>query len=368
MKTSSARWIGALLLSLGCTTGDLPAAWAASTPAGKPVVIGLIAGTTGAYGTTGVQTVQGAQVAVDNLNAEGVSEGAVAIVGSPSTGPVTAQLADRYRIPDIGVVDGGGLTVYPNGPAGDPHPWVFEFGGNTFAWGGKIAQYALKHCPGGLAVLHDRTSYGEGGLAGIQQVYDKAGKKLVSNQPVTENWSTGATAGLIPEIDAAKAAGADCIVMWLTPQDQAALVQDAHSLGDKFTLLGNDETNADATFVNLAGPDADGVIGAFLTSTMNPSPALNTFIDAYKKKFNQEPSQYSETTYDSIMMLAAMIKKTGTTHPQALRAAFNGASQFPGITGELSFSPKKHVTITSDDLTLVRYDAASKKWVSVSSN
>jgi branched-chain amino acid transport system substrate-binding protein len=63
------------------------------------------------------------------------------------------------------------------------------------------------------------------------------------------------------------------------------------------------------------------------------------------------------------MMLAAMIKQTGSTHPQALRAAFNGASQFPGITGELSFSPKKHVTITSGDLTLVRYDAASKKWV-----
>lgn len=378
------------LVALACATGG---AAAATPPGGTPILIGLIAGTTGAYGTTGVQTVQGAQVAVDRLNADSgllgrpvrlewyndnasgtlsgelfkklVSEKAVAIVGSPDTGPVTAQLADRYKIPTIGVVDGGGLTVYPDGPDGEPHRWVFEFGGNTFAWGGKIAQYALKHCPGGLAVLHDRTTYGLGGYAGIRQVYDKAGRKIASDQPITENWSTGATTGLIPEIDAARKAGADCAVMWLTPQDQAAFMQDLHSLGDKFIVLGNDETNADSTFVDLAGASADGVIGAFLTSSLHPTPELNAFIDAYKKKFNVEPSQYSETTYDSIMMLAAMIRQTNTTDPEALRKAFDGTAHYAGITGDLGFAPKKHVTITSDDLTLVKYDAAKKEWVEV---
>lgn len=365
----------------------------AETPSGQPILVGLIAGTTGAYGTTGQQTVQGAQVAVDKLNSDGgvlgrpvklewyndnasgtlsgelfkklVSEGAVAIVGSPDTGPVTAQLADRYKIPNIGVVDGGGLTVYPDGPDGPPHAWVFEFGGNTFAWGGKIAEYALKHCPGGLAVLHDRTSYGQGGLAGIKQVYDKAGKKIASDQPITENWSTGATTGLIPEIKAAKAAGADCVVMWLTPQDQAAFMQDLKTLNEKFTVLGNDETNADDTFVNLAGPAADGAIGAFMTSSLNPTPELLAFRDAYKKKFNEAPSQYSETTYDSILMLAEMMKRTNSTDAKKIQDAFNTATDYKGITGNLSFTKQKHVTITPEELTLVKYDAAAKKWVNV---
>jgi hypothetical protein len=67
------------------------------------------------------------------------------------------------------VVDDGGLTVYPKGPTSDPNPWVFDFGLNTFAWGQKIGEYALKHCPnGGLAVLHDPTTYGEGGNYGIK--------------------------------------------------------------------------------------------------------------------------------------------------------------------------------------------------------
>ena len=37
----------------------------------EPYLIGLIAGTTGAYGSTGVATVDGAQMAVDKINASG---------------------------------------------------------------------------------------------------------------------------------------------------------------------------------------------------------------------------------------------------------------------------------------------------------
>jgi len=91
---------------------------------GKPILIGLIAGTTGAYGSTGVAVVNGAQLAVDKINAAGgvlgrqlkldahndnasatlsgqlfakmVSDGAVVIAGSPDTGP-SSRCATRSR-------------------------------------------------------------------------------------------------------------------------------------------------------------------------------------------------------------------------------------------------------------------------------
>src|SRR3954462_13201392 len=220
----------------------------------KPILIGLIAGTTGAYGSTGVAVVNGAQLAVDKINAAGgvmgrqlkldahndnasatlsgqlfaklVSDGAVVIAGSPDTGPTTAELAVRYKIPTIGVVDDGGLTVYKDGPDGPANPWVFDFGLNTFAWGEKIGDYALKHCPDSLAVLHDPSTYGEGGMYGINIAYNKAGKKVAYEQKITENWSTGATAALMPRASAIKHKGIKCVDVWLTPQDQAAFVQD----------------------------------------------------------------------------------------------------------------------------------------------
>jgi ABC-type branched-subunit amino acid transport system substrate-binding protein len=357
----------------------------------KPVLIGLIAGTTGAYGSTGVAVVNGAQLAVDKINAAGgvlgrqlkldahndnasatlsgqlfaklVSDGAVAIAGSPDTGPTTAELAVRYKIPTIGVVDDGGLTVYKDGPTGAPNPWVFDFGLNTFAWGEKIGEYALKHCPDGLAVLHDPSTYGEGGMFGIKLAYDKAGKKVAYEEKITENWSTGATAALMPQATALKAKGIKCVDVWLTPQDQAAFVQDLHSLGYQATVFGNDETNADDTYAKLAGDLADGTITAALTSGLHPSPALQAFREEYKKKFNVESTPFAETSYDSIMMLAQVLANTKSTEPAALQKEFNNTSNFKGITGDLSFTEKDHITITAEQITLVRYDAASKSWV-----
>jgi branched-chain amino acid transport system substrate-binding protein len=49
----------------------LSAAQTSARAAGEPYLIGLIAGMTGAYGSTGVATVNGAQMAVDKTNASG---------------------------------------------------------------------------------------------------------------------------------------------------------------------------------------------------------------------------------------------------------------------------------------------------------
>jgi branched-chain amino acid transport system substrate-binding protein len=381
---------GAVVTTVASLLGAV--SYAAETASQSPILVGLIAGTTGAYGSTGVAVVNGAQLAVDKINAAGgvlgrqlkldannddasatlsgqlfaklVSAGAVAIAGSPDTGPVTAELAIRHKIPTIGVVDDGGLTVYPKGPTSDPNPWVFDFGLNTFAWGQKIGEYALKHCPnGGLAVLHDPTTYGEGGNFGIKLAYDKAGKKIAMDQAITENWSTGATIGLMPQVNAIKAAGLKCVVVWLTPQDQAAFVQDLHSVGYEATVFGNDETNADDTFAKLAGDLADGVITAALTSGLHPSPELKAFREEYAKRFSLESTPFAETSYDSIMMLAQVISKAKSTAPVALQKEFNNTKGFKGITGDLGFSPKEHITITADQITLVKYSASTKEWV-----
>ena len=358
----------------------------------KPILIGEVAGTTGAYGTTGQAMVNGAKMAVAYLNAHGgimgrkvqlqyyndnasatvaaqefdrlVSAGAVAITGSGDTGPAIAAEADRRQVPAIGVVDDGGLTVYPNGPTSAPLPWVFDLGLNTFAWGGKIAQYALAHCKG-LAVLHDPSTYGGGGEAAIKSAYAAAHKQLAFDDAITENWSTGATVGLTSEINKIKATGADCVDVWLTPQDQAAFVQAAHNQGVHFTVFGNDETDSDTTYTGLAKGLADGTISALLTNEVSPTATLTAFQSSYQSQFGTPSTPFAEATYDSIMMLKQAIESAKSADPRAVQNAFNHISGYQGLTGTLSFSPSKHTTINADQLTLVKYDAASGKWVPV---
>jgi ABC-type branched-subunit amino acid transport system substrate-binding protein len=400
--------IGALCLA-GCSSGSgastspaastgasSPAASSGSSaaagsgaPSGGTILLGGIAGTTGAYGSTGQAVVNGTQVAVDEINAAGgvlgkelkfdwhddgadptissqlfnqyVSDGAVAIAGSPDTGPTTVTLSEQKGFPIIGAVDDCGLTVYTKGPDQPPSPYAFCTSLNTFAWGGAIGRYALANCKA-LGVLHDPSTYGMGGLAGIKGEYDKAGKQLALEESITENWSTGATVGLKSEIDKLTAAGVDCVDVWLTPQDQASFIQEARSLGSTFKVFGNDETNADATFSDLAGAQADGMISAAITTRLTPSPELTAFQQAYKQRFGVDSTPFAELSYDAVKLLKKAIEDGGATDPASLQKQFNQITAYPGLTGSLTFNEQQHTTLNADQLTMVKFNQATNAW------
>jgi branched-chain amino acid transport system substrate-binding protein len=386
------RWIGSwrmVVVALATIAVAVGASTASGGSSAGTILVGSIAGTTGAYGSTGVAMVNGATLAVADLNAKGgalgkkfklqsfndqasatlssqlfqrlVSGGAVAIAGSGDTGPATSAMAQRLHVPNIGAVDDAGLTIYPNGPSKPPFEWVWSWGLNTFAWGEIVGQYAADHCKG-LAVLHDPSTYGRGGEAGVKIGYEKNGRKLVLDETINEDWSTGATVGLTNEINKIKGAKADCVVVWLTPQDTARFSQTLKTTGTKLTVLGNDEINADNTYAKLAGASANGAIGAMLKTDYNPNAAVKSFRKRYKAKFHLDATPFAVANYDAIMMLGALIKKTGSTDPDKLKDAFNSVKNFQGLQGTVSFSPQNHATITTKQLQLVRYDAKTKTW------
>lgn len=357
------------------------------------ILVGGIAGTTGAYGTTGQAAFNGAELAIAEINDAGgimgkqvkfdgyddgadatkasqlfsrlQSDGAVAILGSPDQGPTVAALADQKKFPVLGPVDDAGLSIYPDGPEGDPYAWAWSTSLDSFSWGEKLGEYALANCTG-LAVLHDPSGYGMGGLAGIQLAYDAAGKKLSLEESITENWSTGATVGLKSEIQKITASGADCVDVWLTPQDQAAFLQEAAAEGTDFTFLGNDETCSDTTFSDLAKEQGDGMICALITTDMDPNERLAKFREDYKAKFNVDATAFAELTYDSVYILKQAIEAGKSTEPESIRTQLNKITDFDGLTGSLTFTEKQHSTLTTEQLTVVAFDAASGEWKAVS--
>jgi ABC-type branched-subunit amino acid transport system substrate-binding protein len=367
------------------TTGVQATASAASK---KPITIGVIAGTTGAYGTTGQAVVNGSKMAVAKINASGgvlgrklklvygndaassttsallfkkfVGEGAVAMFGSPDTATVTVSLADKDGIPDLGAIDDGGAAIYPTGPTKTPHPWAWSTSLNTFAWGQIVGDYANSSCPTGLAMVHDPTFYGLGGLAGVKETYKKT---LKVDDAISEDWSSGSTQSLVAEITKIVKSGADCVDVWLTPQDDATFVKEVHSLGDHLTVLGNDETCATTVFSSLAGTTGTGMLCAELTSSYAPNAKVKAFYKAYKKEFNVTATAFAMVQYDAINMFAKALTAAKSTSPKAIQKAMNKVKNFPGLSGSLTYTAHKHVTITAAQLTLVKYAASSKAWV-----
>jgi branched-chain amino acid transport system substrate-binding protein len=384
LKRASVRILPAIAIT--AATLGLGATGVSASPA--PIVIGAIAGTTGAYGSTGVAVINGTIMAVDKVNSSGgvlgrklklvwgndgasattsallfkkfVSDGAVAMLGSPDTATTTVALADRMHLPDLGAIDDGGPAIYPNGPSKPPAPWAWSNSLNTYAWGQAVGEYAMKSCPSGLAVLHDPTFYGLGGLAGIQESYTK---KLKLDDAISEDWSSGATQSLDAEINSIKQSGADCVDVWLTPQDEAAFVNEMHSLGDHFTVLGNDETSADATFANLAKANANGVLSAELTASYAPGASVKAFAAAYMKRWHIATTPFAELSYDAVFMLARAMAAGKSTSPTSVQKQLNRITGYKGLTGNLSFTAQVHVTINASQLTLVKYNTAKQAWV-----
>ena len=208
---------------------------ATSVAAGGTILIGSIAGTSGAYGSTGVAMQNGAQMAVDDLNAKGGALGktfklqgyndqasaTLAVAALPAARqrgsgrdrrlrrhrPSTAAMADRLHIPDIGAVDDAGHHDLPERPAQPAAPVRLELGPEhvrlrRHRWRvrDQALQAAWRCCTTRLLRARRR--------GGDQARLGRAGKKLALDDAITEDWSSGATVGLTNEIDKIKASKA----------------------------------------------------------------------------------------------------------------------------------------------------------------
>ena len=381
--------ISTFAVILAAASGLVGTAVSASSASNKPILIGSIEPSSGPYSGVGIADNNSAKMAVAKINAAGgvlgrkikvlygndgasattsallfkkfVSGGAVAILGSGATSATTVALADSMKIPDVGMIDDGGPSIYPNGPTKAPYPWAFSTSMNSYGVGEILGTYAMKHCSNGLYVMHDTTNYGVGGVIGIQTAYTKT---LLGNDGISENWTTSspAAATMDSEIGKVKASGAGCVDVWLDSQDQATFVNEMHSLGDNFTVLGNDDTDSDATFAGLAGANANGVISTDLTNIVKPTAVDRAYTKAYLKEFKIAPTPWGETQYDGVMILAKAIKAAGSTSPTKIKAQLNKITNYVGLTGTLSFTKMVHTTINGPQFSAVAYSTTSKKW------
>ena len=119
------------------------------------------------------------------------------------------------------------------------------------------------------------------------------------------------------------------------------------------------------TFANLAGPAADGVVSAFITAELHPNDLYEEFAQAYRKEHNEDPTQSAEVSYQAVTTLAHVIEQTKSTDHAVLRDAYQKLSGVPGIDGPGLFSPTRHASFTKQEPTLVKYNAANKKWAEI---
>jgi len=99
-------------------------------------------------------------------------------------------------------------------------------------------------------------------------------------------------------------------------------------------------------YIKLTGAASNGVcwiVGIAIIPSLS-----RDFVAAYRKKFNEEPSENAAMQYDYMMIAANAIKTAGTTDSRKLADALL-KTKYQGVCGVYAFGPKNHEVLAGPD-------------------
>jgi branched-chain amino acid transport system substrate-binding protein len=367
MKRSSASrtvvlTVLALVLSTSaCGNGLLGSSKKAD--ASGPILLGMDIPLSGSSSAIGPYMKNGAQMAVDEINAQGGVLGrklALQAEDDACDPKTAAAAANKLVAANIAVSVGGycsGATL-PTLPVFDSHAipviipaansdqlvalhlkHVFLINGTGTQQAAAALKWLTKAGARRVAVMDDNTSYSKdiadltsAGL-GKPGAPDKATVEAVN--PGESDYSANVTSVLKSNPD---------YIYWTGYyQEGGLLIRQFRQAGyqGKFLIA---DGSVDPKLAQIAGgTTADGVY-ATMTQTPDTISGAEDWIASYKKEFGTEPGPYSTQSYDAVRLAAEAIKRAGGTDGDKVAAALEGIDGFPLFSGPLKFTPEHTLT------------------------
>jgi len=187
-----------------------------------------------------------------------------------------------------------------------------------------------------VAVVHDKTTYGQGLAEETRKAMNAKGLKEVLFEGV--NVGDKDYSALVSKI---KAARAD-LVYWGGLHDTGGLIlRQLRDQGVKATFMGGDGM-ADDEFAAIAGPGSEGTL-----MTFSPDPRTNAantqIVDMFRKK-GFEPQAYTLYSYAAVQVIKQAAEEAKSLDPKKVAEVMHSGKVFNTVLGEVSFDKKGDVT------------------------
>ena len=137
----------------------------------------------------------------------------------------------------------------------------------------------------------------------------------------------------------------DFLYVAAMPYNVGPLVKQMRDAGITSPIVGGDGYDT-PDLVSVAGAASDNVLFSThaLMDTTNGTDAIKKFIAAYNAEYKHDPENaFAALGYDTVYLLVDAIKRAGSMDSKALKAAIEGTTNYPGITGAITFAPGSHV-------------------------
>ena len=76
------------------------------------------------------------------------------------------------------------------------------------------------------------------------------------------------------------------------------------------------------------------------SETASASPEQEEFLKAYREKYGKEPTEEAARAYDAYMIAVDSLEKSGGLSGESLRDEIASTSQYPGVSGTISFNDR----------------------------
>ena len=338
------------------------AAKAPAAPVAEVIKIGHVAPLTGGIAHLGKDNENGARLAIEEINAAGgikvgdktykldlVAEDDKA---DPKEGTLAAQkIVDSGAIAIIGHLNSGttipASKIYSDASMAQISPsatnpkyteqgfkTAFRVVANDNQQGAVLANYAAETLKAKtIAIIDDRTAYGQGLADVVERVSKEKGIKVVGRE-FTNDKATDFNA-ILTKFRATKP---DVIMYGGMDATAGPMAKQMKQLGIKSTFLAGDGV-CSPEFIKLAG-DAAGILHCSQAGEAVEKLAKGAdFIANYKKRFNTDVQLYSPYSYDAVYIVVDAIKRAGKVERAAVAAAVP-TTNLPGLTGQLVFDDK----------------------------
>lgn len=351
-------------LLLGGALAASLALMATSLSAQEVVKIGFGSPLTGGQATYGKDNQNGAQMAIDELNAGQPNIGGKPVKfqlmaeddqADPKLGPTIAQKLVDAKVAGVVGHFNSGVTIPASkvySDAGVPQLSVstnvkytqqgFKTAFRLMADDGKqgkaLGEYAVKKLGfKRLAIIDDSTAYGQG----LADEFEKA-VKASGGQVVKREHTNDKAVEFAPLLTSIKAANPDAIFFGGYDQQAAPMARQMKTLGMNQKLMGGETMNS-AKFIELAGPAAEGHIASTPGAALNSRPGGAAFAAKYKARYGQDIGLYAPYFYDGVMVLGAAIKAANSTDPAKILPAL-AKIKYDGVTANIAFDDKGELT------------------------
>jgi branched-chain amino acid transport system substrate-binding protein len=340
---------------LTLAAGALIAPGSALAQSKEPILIGVTGPLTGQYAQYGAQWKRGFDIALDEINAAGGINGrqlAYVFEDSQSDPRQTVNIARKYVADERIVVEIGDFSSAASMAASPIYQaaGLVQFGfsnshpdftkGGDYVWSNAVNQkdemplladfvrdLGLKK----VAILHLNNDWGRTAKDLLVEAVKQRGGEVVGSEGYLADEKDFRSA-----IVRLRGANPDSIALIAYYPDGAQLTRQIRQAGITQPIVAGGSIYS-PKFLELGGDSVNGVLTTVPFFPGDPRPVVQSFVKSFTAKFGDEPDAYNGRAYDTMILLASVMRQFGTER-KAIKEGLGKIKDVPSVVyGKVAF-------------------------------